>query len=101
MATEMNASEDTDFDASVSLSKQDNNMYLEIAFDKKWLAQKHQMVTTKSLTKAIVPDLPFENPDGSPLSIDKDYSGEKRNDTNPSPGPFEIKDSGKQKIRVW
>jgi alpha-N-arabinofuranosidase len=100
-ATEMNASIDNDFDASVNLLKQDKKIYLEIAFDKKWLAQKHKLVTTETLTKAIVPDLPFENVDGSPLQIDKDYLGKKRNVASPSPGPFEIKGPGRQKIEVW
>ena len=100
-ATEMNVSVDNNFDASVNLLQQDKNMYLEISFDKKWLAQKHKLVTTETLTKAIVPDLPFENPDGSALRIDTDYLGKKRNVTNPSPGPFEINTSGKQKIEVW
>lgn len=100
-ATEVNASLDNDFDASDSLLQQDKKIYLEIAFDNKWLAQKHKLVTTESLAKAIVPGLPFENVDGSPLRIDRDYLGKTRNVENPSPGPFEIKSSGKQKIRVW
>ncbi len=101
MATEMNALVDSDFDASVHLLQQDKKIYLEIAFDKKWLAQKRKLVTTKTLTQAIVPDLLFENPDGSPLRIGTDYSGKKRNVVNPSPGPFEIRGSGKQIIKVW
>jgi alpha-N-arabinofuranosidase len=44
--------------------------------------------------------LPFENTDGSPLKIDTDYFGNKRNAANPSPGAFEIKQSGKQKIKL-
>ena len=100
-ATETKASVDEGFDASVNLLQQEKKIYLEIVFDKKWLTQKHKLVTTETLTKAVVPDLPFENVDGSPLRIDKDYLGKKRNIENPSPGPFEIKDSGKQKIEVW
>ena len=53
------------------------------------------------LGKAVIPDLPFENADGSPLKIDTDYFGKKRDTTNPFPGPFEVKESGKQKIKVW
>lgn len=100
-ATEINASVNKDFDASVNLVPQAKGIYLEINFDKKWLADKHKLVTTETLTKAIVPGLPFENVDGSLLRIDKDYLGKKRNVTNPFPGPFEIKYSGKQKIKIW
>ena len=77
-------------------------MYLEIALDKNWLIkQKRKLVTSQLLGKAIVPDLPFENPDGSQLRIDMDYSGQKRNVLDPSPGPFEIMKSGMQRIRIW
>ncbi|KAA9037759.1 DUF1565 domain-containing protein [Ginsengibacter hankyongi] len=101
IATEMNALVDNGFDGSVNLLQQGKGMYLDIAFDEKWLAQKHKLVTTETLFKAIVPDLPFQNVDGSALWIDKDYLGKKRNVANPSPGPFEIMGTGKQKIEVW
>lgn len=100
-AAETNALVAGDFDASANLQQQDNNMYLEIAFDKSWLTRKRKMVTTGTLTHAVVPDLPFENTDSSPLRIDTDYLGGKRDPANPSPGPFEISASGKQKIKVW
>ncbi len=47
------------------------------------------LVTTERLGKAKVPNLPYENADGSPLKIDTDHSGEKRSQDNPTPGPFE------------
>ncbi|MGF7232780.1 right-handed parallel beta-helix repeat-containing protein [Arachidicoccus sp.] len=101
VATKINALVDSDFDAGVNLLQEGKNIYLQIAIDKKWLALKHKLVTTRTLTKAIVSDLPFENPDGSALHIDMDYLGKKRNSANPSVGPFEIKSSGKQNIKVW
>ncbi len=100
-ATEQNAVIKEDFDASANLLNDAKDMYLEIALDKNWLTQKRSLVKTATLTKAIVPDLPFENVDGSPVIIDLDYFGKKRNVENPSPGPFEIKRSGKQKFKVW
>jgi hypothetical protein len=33
--------------------------------------------------------------------IDSDYSGKKRNKSNPNPGPFEKLNEGKQLIKVW
>ncbi|WP_349317772.1 right-handed parallel beta-helix repeat-containing protein [Chitinophaga sp. MM2321] len=93
---------DENFDAGARLVAEGDKMYLEIALDKKWLtAQKRNMVTTGSLSNAIIPDLPFENTDGSPLKIDVDYSGNKRSAGNPSPGAVEIIKNGKQRIRVW
>lgn len=93
---------DEHFDAGTKLIAEGEKMYLEIALDKNWLtAQKRSLVTTGSLRNAIIPDLPFENTDGTPLKIDVDYSGTKRSTGNPSPGAFEIIKSGKQRIRVW
>jgi alpha-N-arabinofuranosidase len=89
-----------DFDAIVNLLNQDGNKYLEIAFDPIWLKQKRILVTSQTLTKARVPNLPYENVDGSTLRIDTDYNGRKRNISNVSPGPFEINVSGKQKIKL-
>jgi hypothetical protein len=99
---ETGALEKQDFDAAVNLIHDRKSVYLEINLDKNWVnQQKRELVTTQSLGKAIIPALPFENKDGLPLIIDTDYFGNKRNTVNPSPGPFEIKQSGKQKIKLW
>jgi len=100
-ASETDALVNNNFDASASLLSQDNTLYLEIALDKNWLSKKRKLVTTGTLSRAVVPDLPFENTDGSPLTIDTDYLGNKRDTANPSPGPIEISNSGKQMIKVW
>jgi hypothetical protein len=102
VAVEKNAVIKNEFDAIAQLSTQKDGVYLEINLDKNWMAeQKRQLVTTQTLRPAIIPNLPFENTDGSPLQIDTDYFGNQRNKANPSPGPFEIQHSGKQKIKVW
>jgi alpha-N-arabinofuranosidase len=91
-----------DFDAAAKIIKEKGSVYLEINLDKNWLKeQPRKLVTTQSLHPALIPNLPFENTDGSLLQIDTDYFGNKRNTSNPSPGAFEIKQSGKQKIKVW
>ena len=54
-ASENNFLDDSQFDASASLILQDKNAWLEISFDKKWLAQKRKVVTTETLTPAMVP----------------------------------------------
>jgi alpha-L-arabinofuranosidase len=100
-AIERDAVENNDFDASVSLIKQEGSTYMEIALDKAWLKQQRNLVTKQTLTNAIVPDLPFENVNGSPLKIDYDYFGHERNLSNPSPGPFEISTRGRQRMKLW
>ncbi|AOW10790.1 DUF1565 domain-containing protein [Flavobacterium gilvum] len=91
-----------DFDANVKLLTEKNGMYLEINLDKSLATEgKRTLVSTDNLGKAFVPNLPFENANGTKLIINKDYNGAKRLETNSSPGPFEIKNNGIQKIKVW
>jgi hypothetical protein len=90
------------FDPAIKLIQKDDGWYLELAMETQWVTeQKHKLVTTELLGKAKIPNLPFENPDGSALKIDTDYFGIKRNVNNPFPGPFEISKGGKQLIKVW
>jgi alpha-N-arabinofuranosidase len=90
------------FDAAAKIIKEKDGIYLEINLDKNWLIeQKRQLVTTVTLLPAQIPNLPYENTDGTPLKIDTDFFGKQRNTSNPSPGPFEVTLSGIQKIKVW
>jgi alpha-N-arabinofuranosidase len=91
-----------EMDPGVKLIQKDDAWYLQISADSKWAKeQQRKLVTTALLGKAKIPDLPFENPDGSPLKLDTDYLGKKRNANNPFPGPFESIKNGKQEIKVW
>ncbi|MDY0168628.1 MAG: right-handed parallel beta-helix repeat-containing protein, partial [Thermoguttaceae bacterium] len=59
------------------------------------------LVTTSLLGRARIPELPFENPDGSVLAVDTDYLGKPRSPARPSPGPFEKPGSGPVALTVW
>jgi len=58
-------------------------------------------VTTALLGNARIPNLPYENADGSPVTINTDYFGKKRNKANPSPGPLESPGPGSLTLKVW
>jgi len=91
-----------DFDPAISLGENAGAFYLEMKFDNSWTTeQTRQLVTTDLLGKASVPNLPFEHADGTPYRIGTDYFGKKRNETNPTPGPFENPGQGDLKLRVW
>jgi hypothetical protein len=91
-----------DFDPEITLICDQNSTLLDINMDKSWIAgPQRKLVTTELLGKAIIPELPYENTDGSSLQIDTDYFGNKRNKSNPSPGTFESWQNGKQTIKVW
>lgn len=91
-----------EFDAGVRLTEKPDGWYLELAVDPNWTKeQKRQLVTTELLGKAKVPNLSYENADGTPLKVDTDYFGKKRNIANPFPGPFEIVSKRKVTMKVW
>ena len=62
----------------------------EMTVDPAWeKGQKRQVVTSEVLGKANIPDAAFEQPDGTPYTLDQDYFGHTRDNSNPAPGPFE------------
>jgi len=78
-----------------------NGWYLYINLQKSWTNERtRELVTSSLLGKAIIPNQQFETTDGKPFTVAADYLNKKRN-TNPSPGPFEILSSGIQKMKVW
>jgi len=90
------------FDPAIKLIEQKDGVYLHITLDKAWAEkQRRRLVTTELLGRAKVPDLPYEQPDGSPYRIDTDYFGKRRNAANPFPGPFELPTGGKEALKVW
>ncbi len=90
-----------DFDPAVKLVEEADGWYLELALDQDWAAaQARKLVTTETLGKAVIPNVLYQQPDGSPLRLDADYFGKARAD-NPFPGPFELPEGGKQRLKVW
>ncbi len=88
-------------DLGIKLVEKPDGLYLEIALDKAYAEKQRQLVTTELLGKAKIPDLPYEQPDGSPYRIDTDWFGKKRPEKNPTPGPFENPGQGKLILKVW
>jgi alpha-N-arabinofuranosidase len=89
-------------DPHVKLLNKPDGWYLEVALDKAWRGiPSRQLMTTERLGKTKLFNLPFENPDGSPILIATDYFSKKRNAKNPFPGPLEISKDGTQTMKVW
>jgi len=92
---------DRKFDPAFTLVGKADGLYLEGTLEASWATERsRKLVNTELLGKAMVPDLPFENRDGSPLVINKDYFGTERN-KNPYPGPMEAPEGGRQTWKVW
>jgi len=88
--------------ANLEVIRKEDGFYIEWTSSPAWVkGQKRKLVTTEMLGRARVPDMKFENADGSPITVNIDYFGNKRNTKNPYPGPFTKLKEGKQLIKVW
>ncbi len=85
----------------IKLEEIGDEVYLTFNVAKQHKNVTSEMVTSDLLGKAEVPDQPFMDYDGSYLTIDIDYLGNKRKHENPTAGPFENLKSGEQRIKVW
>jgi hypothetical protein len=88
-------------DPKVEVVEEGDHVYLRLNLSTEIRKAATRTVNTELLGKAKVPGLPYENADGSPLSIDTDYLGKKRSAARPTPGPFEAPGSGALKLKVW
>lgn len=98
---ENNYIENPGFKPVAEITEVADGVFLNFSLDDKYSGVKTQFISTAMLGKAKLPRENFENPDGTPLKIDKDYLGKKRSESNPTPGPFENPGKGAIKLKVW
>ena len=89
-----------DVSTHIEIASSDDTCHMTIFLDPAWSTCMRRRVTSSLLGKALIPDLPFERPNGMEYRIDSDYAGTQHAATNPFPGPFSLKQSGKS-ILVW
>lgn len=89
-----------DYNPNIKIEEKEDGIYLSMNLDKSIFKMKNKMVTTEILGKALIPNQGYENPDGSPITIDTDYFGNKRSLNNPSAGPFEEPGNGIIKLKI-
>ncbi len=85
----------------VKLVQENDRFVLELSFGAELKRATTTPVTTERLGTARIPGLRYENADGTPLQIDRDYFGKRRSKTKPSAGPFENPGTGLVKLEVW
>jgi alpha-N-arabinofuranosidase len=91
-----------EFAPETQLIQEADGYYLEMKYDPAWNGRRtHKIVTTGLLGRAIIPNAPYEQPDGKPIIIDTDYFGKPRNEADPSAGPIENSDGNTIKLKVW
>jgi hypothetical protein len=88
-------------DPKVRIVEVDGRIHVVLHVGPQWKQAGTTLVTTKLLGKALIPQLAYENADGSPLAVDTDYFGKPRNQANPTAGPFENPGTRDITLKVW
>ena len=91
----------TQTDPAIKIEELDDGVYLHITLDPVAKDRKTKLITSELLGLAKVPQARFENADGTPITIDTDYFGNKRNPETPTAGPFANPGAGALTLKVW
>ena len=97
---EINKHEFHTFDPDPAIESKADGVYLRINLPESLAKIQPKTVTTERLGQAKLPEQKFEHPDGSPITIDFDYYGNKRG-KNPIAGAIESRKQGNQMFKVW
>ena len=85
---------------SPSLVQEADGFFLRLTLGREIKAADTRLVTTALLGEANIAQLGYEDANGSPFKIERDYFGKKRNRKHPSPGPFETPGLGALSLKV-
>ncbi len=91
----------TALDPAIRVTADDGAAILQITIDPAWQLPDTSLVTTERLGLAAVPQVAYENADGTPLVVDTDYLGNRRSTSASFPGPFAKPHTGELTGRVW
>lgn len=78
---------DNEHQITVSLEEKEGSYFLKTNLYEHMPEMKNRVITTDILGMAFEPEQKFENPDGTPITMDTDYSG-KAWGAEPGAGPF-------------
>ncbi|MFW6035073.1 MAG: right-handed parallel beta-helix repeat-containing protein [Halothermotrichaceae bacterium] len=88
------------FSPEFSITEEGDEVYLSCELPEDFEKISGEIQSTETLGKVRLADADFENPDGSDLTVDKDYTGEKRKEKNVV-GPIVNLKKGKNRVKVW
>lgn len=91
----------TGFDPGIRLEEKGNDVYLHFTFDAAFYKLHGKLITTALLGKSKISKAKFENANGTPLTVDKDYFGHVRTEDNNMSGPFVDLKKGDLVLKVW
>lgn len=84
----------------VKIIEEEGGTYLEIQIEKGMLDLQTILVDTQKLGMVRIVELPYENPDGTPIILNMDYFKNVRG-SHPTTGPIEELKEGTNRIKVW
>jgi glycosyl hydrolase family 120/parallel beta helix pectate lyase-like protein/uncharacterized protein DUF1565 len=90
-----------DHDPQVEIVEEGEKVFLKINLGDDLKQVVTSLVTTERLGQARIPQLGYENADGSPIIIDTDFFGAQRSEAAPTAGPFKNPGQGNIKIKLW
>ncbi len=91
----------SDLDAAPMLEVRGDKVILKIKLDGAVSTLRATPVDTEMLGKTYYSNSYYENPDGSPLAIDRDFAGNARSLETPTVGPFENARAGENEFVIW
>ncbi|MDD2970795.1 MAG: right-handed parallel beta-helix repeat-containing protein [Lachnospiraceae bacterium] len=84
----------------VSILEEGDHVYLELDIPEELLNINTKIESTKTLGTVRIVDAIFDDPDGQPIILDRDYFGQPRN-SHPTAGPIESLRADHNRIQVW
>jgi alpha-N-arabinofuranosidase len=87
-------------DPGLELVEKDGGFFLRLALGHVLDGPARRLVTTELLGPAAIPNLPYEQADGSPIRVEADFFGRKRDPADPTPGPFEAPGPGPLELKL-
>jgi hypothetical protein len=93
--------ESSSFNPGVSLKEDGESVYLTLNLDGGFSGHRVQIITSEVLGSARIPKARFENADGTPIILDRDYFGKIRSGDKTIAGPFAEAGEGMVTIKVW
>lgn len=80
---------------------EEDGIYLEADIGPEALAQQARVMGTADLGMTRAVEGLFENPDGSPITLDRDFLGQVREEGSVIAGPLNQLKEGRNRIRIW
>lgn len=87
-------------DPKVRIVTQKDAVYLEMDVEKEALEINTEIIDTQKLGMVRIVEAPYDDPEGKPILLDRDYNGCLRG-ARPAAGPLEGLKQGHNRIKIW